>query len=111
MDTTATAATQPAAPQECSKTSITARRQSAAARQAARDKLSSAQQLARLDKLLGVGKGAVKERLRLHQKIAAAEAEAQARAKADAQLAKKVASRHEERLPVKEARRGRSREA
>jgi len=49
------------------------RREEAEARQAERDKLTSDQQLARLDALLGENQGATKERLRLHQEIARGE--------------------------------------
>ena len=41
------------------------RREDAIERQAARDSLSNSEQIARLDKILGKGKGAVKERARL----------------------------------------------
>ena len=41
------------------------RREDAVERQAARDALSASEQIARLDKILGKGKGAVKERARL----------------------------------------------
>ncbi len=46
------------------------RREEAEARQVVRDKLSSEQQLARLDILFGESQGATKERLRLHRDIA-----------------------------------------
>ncbi len=49
------------------------RREEAEARQAVRDKLTSEQQLARLDVLLGENQGATKERLRLNQDIARGE--------------------------------------
>ena len=41
------------------------RREDAIERQTARDSLSNSEQIARLDKILGKGKGAVKERARL----------------------------------------------
>lgn len=45
------------------------RRKAAEARQAERDKRSPEEQLARLDAMHGEGKGATKERLRLHEQI------------------------------------------
>ena len=45
------------------------RQKSALVRKEARSKLSSQQQLGQLDKLFGEGKGATKERLRLHEQL------------------------------------------
>lgn len=45
------------------------KRVEAKARQEACDKLSPQQRLEKLDEMLGVGKGATKERLKLHAKI------------------------------------------
>jgi hypothetical protein len=50
--------------------SVLLRRKSARQRKEARDALTDQQQLDRLDKLLGVGKGAKKERARLTGRIA-----------------------------------------
>ncbi len=47
------------------------RREDAIERQAARDSLSNSEQIARLDKILGKGKGAVKERARLSKQESA----------------------------------------
>ena len=47
------------------------RREDAIERQAVRDSLSNSEQIARLDKILGKGKGAVKERARLSKQEAA----------------------------------------
>jgi hypothetical protein len=49
--------------------SVLLRRKSAAQRKEARDALTDQQQLDRLDKMLGAGKGAKKERARLIEKI------------------------------------------
>ena len=51
------------------ETRLEEKRQQAFARQEARNKLTPAQQLAKLDALLGKGKGAKKERARLEKLI------------------------------------------